>query len=131
MDESATANGAADTGELPVLDCEVLKGIPGFGHGELLERLCVLFLGEGRRQLEQLEVALAMRDAQAARQAAHRMKSSSGAIGARRVAACAERLEQQARNAALPADEAPLTELRRELQAAGEALAALRAEVAA
>ncbi len=127
VDAEHTADGASP----PVLDRSVLRGIPGFGSVALLDRLSDLFLGEGRVQLDHLARALGSADAEAVRQAAHRLKSSSGAIGARRVALCAERLEQQARDAALTTGDAQLAELRRELEAAGEALAALRGEVAA
>lgn len=134
MTKKAESPALVSPGDVPVLDSSVLRSIPGIGNGApspLLERLSTLFVSEGRRQIEQLEQAIGNGDAETVRQAAHRLKSSSGAIGARRIAECAQRIEQDAREGRLSDDGEALRILRQELQLAEASLAALRDETPA
>lgn len=81
----------------PVLDEQLLASIEGFGE-DFLSSLIDTFVEHGTQDLERLRQAVDARDPEGARKAAHRMKSSSANVGARRLSARCADIEKDARS---------------------------------
>ena len=67
------------------------------GDESVIERIINLYLGELEPRMEASRAAIADRDADAAREAAHSLRGSSATLGAARLAELCERLETSAR----------------------------------
>jgi HPt (histidine-containing phosphotransfer) domain-containing protein len=78
-----------------VFDPAVLRDVPGVESGDsaLGRRIVALFKRETEKLLEQIEVALVAGDSSAISAIAHKIKSSSAAVGAMRLSHLAARLE--------------------------------------
>jgi CheY-like chemotaxis protein/HPt (histidine-containing phosphotransfer) domain-containing protein len=81
----------------PVLDEQLLASIEGFGE-DFVRALIDTFVENGSKDLERLRRAVDAGDAESAREAVHRMKSSSANVGARRLSARCADIETAARN---------------------------------
>jgi len=88
--------GSPTAGEALFVPPSVCGGTEGRA---LLRELADLFFAQTPRDLERLSSAIAGRDPVATRRAAHLLKGSCHAFGARRMAACASALEQDAARA--------------------------------
>ena len=97
-----------------VLDHGVLADLDVLGGGdpEFVAELVELFVQQAPRQLSAARAALDVGDRDAVAKAAHTLKSSSGYLGARRLAELCVQLERRARE-----DEADLTRALEELSA--------------
>ncbi|MBK7661613.1 MAG: response regulator [Betaproteobacteria bacterium] len=86
--------------ELPVVDRQVLAAMQRLhrpGSRPLVERLVEIFRRDAPGRLDAIDRAIAEGLAEAVREAAHPLKSSSAALGAKRLAALGARIEQHAR----------------------------------
>jgi HPt (histidine-containing phosphotransfer) domain-containing protein len=83
----------------PIIDRSVLEEIRALdGPGDdLVSEVIGVFLAEGPGQVRSVNEALASRDAAAIQRAAHRLKGSALALGARQLAAIAATVENAAR----------------------------------
>jgi HPt (histidine-containing phosphotransfer) domain-containing protein len=84
---------------LAVLDARVITALRVFGGepGELLQEMLLDFLTEAPSLTTQIERAVKDQAYDAAARAAHRLKGTSGHLGARRLAAVAAEVEVSAR----------------------------------
>ena len=84
---------------LPVLDARVVTSLRFFGGepGELLHEMALDFLAEAPSLLAEVDRGVDVRAYDTVALAAHRLKGSSGHIGARRLAAAAGEIEASAR----------------------------------
>jgi PAS domain S-box-containing protein len=115
--------------ESPVLDREaILRRLEG--DEGLLKELVDLFRGDSVTLLEQVGTALGDGDAEAARRAAHTLKSSLGLFEAHGAARATRRLEEAARSGDLALAEEALKDLQGEIERLRPALAALVPETA-
>jgi len=80
------------------LDPSVLANIHALGRdGDFLRRLANEFAMCAKQDLQRLQMAVAAANAEQTSEAAHRLKGSSGTIGARHFAALCQKLETAAR----------------------------------
>jgi len=93
---------------------------------EFVGELVDIFLAAAPRMLDDLRSALAARDADRFRRAAHSLKSNSNTFGARTLGAMARDLEVNGLDAVIAANSAPLDALASEYSLAAAALKALR-----
>ena len=89
----------APSADVALIDEKQLFSVPGMRNPDsrLLTRMAMLYRREAGASLERMKAAAAAGDADALREAAHRLKSSSGALGARRAFECARGIETAAR----------------------------------
>jgi CheY-like chemotaxis protein len=106
-----------------ILDPDRVAELSGLdGDGEAFRSLATVALGEAADQIAAISAApIAGRGATAVVAAAHNLKSSAAIVGARRLAALADAVEQAARAGSLP-DPPMLSELRSTLAATGQAV---------
>lgn len=107
-EERAAAPSAAGAMVATLIDEVQLFSVPGMrsnGAG-LLTRMTALFRRESASSLASMQAAAASGDAPALRAAAHRLKSSSGALGARLVYERAREIENAARAGRIEFDDA-------------------------
>ena len=85
--------------DAPVLDVAVLDELLVSVQGDrsFVVQLIEAYLGDGKRQLEEIVAAVANADAAALVRPAHTLKSSSATVGAARLASMARSLEHAAR----------------------------------
>jgi HPt (histidine-containing phosphotransfer) domain-containing protein len=94
---------------------ERLYELQGEGDGDLVAELLRMFLRDAPDRLKGLAEAMQTSDAPAVRRLAHSLKGSSGAVGAARMTALCEALEQDAGSS--PSDHAArLVSLEEEFQ---------------
>ncbi|MDY0057544.1 MAG: response regulator [Methyloversatilis sp.] len=108
QDSAAPAARAAGAMAQTLIDDVQLFSVPGMrsnGTG-LMTRMTALFRRESAASLAAMQGAAASGDAPALRAAAHRLKSSSGALGARLVHERAREIENAARSGRIEFDEA-------------------------
>ncbi|WP_232418100.1 response regulator [Methyloversatilis thermotolerans] len=120
----------ASGADIALIDANQLFSVPGIrkaGSG-LLGRMVQLFRSESADGLHAMKMAAGRSDAAALGAAAHRLKSASGSLGARRVYELAKRIELAARQGRCEFDEVLQVGLERALQHTCEALDALRTE---
>jgi HPt (histidine-containing phosphotransfer) domain-containing protein len=98
------------------------------GNPDLWQKVVALFLKESPRLLADVETAIAKQDAGQLQRAAHTLKGSVGALGAKAAFDAAQRLETQAREGDLSHAEEAGRVLRAALQRLGPALSATRVE---
>jgi len=126
---SATAVRAA-TGELPILDrAAMLETVEN--DLELLHQLIEIFLAESSALLAQLRAALRERKREPAERTAHTLKGSVSNFGARRAAAAARAIEDEARENRLDEAERLLPALESEIAQVCQALSQFLSESAA
>ena len=94
---AAPAAATADPGLLEPARIEELRALGRRTGRDLLGNLAALFRQSGAEQLTELRQAFAKLDADAARRAAHTLKSSAGNIGAKEIAGLAQAIEEAAR----------------------------------
>ena len=80
---------------------ERLRALDSDGSGELLDRVVRRYLSSSPELIETLRKELARGNAVGVKEAAHSLKSASGFLGARQVAALCQRLENLARQNAM------------------------------
>jgi HPt (histidine-containing phosphotransfer) domain-containing protein len=96
---------AAQT-DTAALDLEALK-VRCMGNLALVERVLAKFTGQLDADLDELELAIEMHNADQAAQLAHRIKGTAGSVSARHLYENASRAEQRAQDkqlAELPSD---------------------------
>jgi CheY-like chemotaxis protein len=101
-------------GAIAVLDEATLdrvRDLHKLGGPNLLGRMADLYAANSRKLIEEARAALAARDATALLQAAHALKSSSGSVGALKLAELCEALENAGRFAALDGADAMLQKI--------------------
>jgi histidine phosphotransfer protein HptB len=113
----------------PVLDGAALDRLRDSVGDEFVGELVGTFLDDAPVQLAALRAALAEGDAEAARRAAHTLKSNGATFGASGFAETCRRLEEMARDGALAGAEEVLPHAEREYAAVEETLAPMRAPV--
>ncbi|MCG8591230.1 MAG: ATP-binding protein [Proteobacteria bacterium] len=91
------ANGQPDESSLDPSVWEAIAGLDPTGRNDTLARAFRSYLGAAPGLLETLEEAASEEDPEALMRAAHRLRSSSAQVGARRLASLAERLEKLGR----------------------------------
>ena len=89
--------GAAVRRETPCIDWGMLEQVTG-GNRHLERRLFAHFLRVCGEDVDNLSVAVARRDCELARQAAHRLRGASATLGASDLAAVCRHLEHAARD---------------------------------
>jgi HPt (histidine-containing phosphotransfer) domain-containing protein len=109
-----------------VLDAAALDRLRDSVGDEFLAELVGTFLDDAPAQLAALRAALGSGDAEAARRAAHTLKSNGATFGANRFADTCRRLEEIARTGSLAEAEGLLPRAVREYSAAEEALSPMR-----
>ena len=126
---SAKMDGAAgECATARVIDREVinrLRKLTQATRPELLSELIDLFIKDSPARIDRLREALAQDDAVALAQAAHTLKGSSGQIGARRMQALCEIIEERSRAGSVQGAAALLLTLEEEF---GRVCLALEAE---
>jgi HPt (histidine-containing phosphotransfer) domain-containing protein len=80
---------------------DALRGLPSAGGGSLIERVIDVYLLSSAELVTKAEAAARADDGEALRAAAHALKSSSGNVGASRLAALCAQIEKLVRNADL------------------------------
>jgi HPt (histidine-containing phosphotransfer) domain-containing protein len=101
----------------------------GTGQGEsLLRRVLAAFLQDTPRQLTMLHEAIAKRDANAIRKAAHSLKSSSANVGADALAKLFKDMEQMGRSGNTGNAAGLLAQLEREFQSVRQSLSLIMAK---
>lgn len=112
-----------------LIDESILFSVPAMRRraSGLLPRMIVLLHSEAESGLAVMGAAAAAADACALREAAHRLKSASGALGAMRVHALARDIENAARGGYADFDESDRRELEQALQDTFDALEKLNA----
>jgi len=88
----------------PVIDpvpLDAIRNLEQPGHENLLNTIIGMFLEQSVNELAGLRDALGRRSADAIREAAHSLKSSSANVGAMRVSALSYDLEQAGKDGAL------------------------------
>jgi two-component system sensor histidine kinase/response regulator len=121
----ATAPDSA-AGEDPI-DRQALEPILAMeraGRTGLLRRIVGLYLEDAPGGIQALRDAVASREVEAARKAAHGLKSSSANVGALRLSGLCREMEEMARSGDLTAAVAKLQEIEREYERVAAALAA-------
>jgi HPt (histidine-containing phosphotransfer) domain-containing protein len=116
---------SAGVSEGTVIDASViaeLRGLESSADPDFLNRLIDLFTEETPRRLEAVREAAESANAWALGQEAHRLKGSSAHLGARRMAALCEILEEQGRAGSISGAPALLNVLREEFDRVREAL---------
>ncbi len=93
---------------------------------DLLKALCEAFTEEAPELMQQIEAAIATRQASALASAAHTLKGAAGSLGAEQLATAAQELEQRGRNQALDQAADDVKALREKLEGLLEALKQLR-----
>jgi HPt (histidine-containing phosphotransfer) domain-containing protein len=111
----------------PVLDAAALDRLSDSVGDEFLGELVGTFLDDAPVQLAALRDALGEGDAEAARRAAHTLKSNGATFGADGFSETCRGLEELARDGALGGAAELLPRAEREYTAVAEALAPLRA----
>jgi two-component system sensor histidine kinase/response regulator len=96
------------------------------GEPDLIVELIDLYLEDTPHRIAALQESLATTDALSLKRAAHSLKGSSANLGARRVAALCEELEQTASNDSFSKVRALLRELEQEFEHVQQAFAAER-----
>jgi HPt (histidine-containing phosphotransfer) domain-containing protein len=110
----------------PTIDRATFDELKDTAGAEFVFELVDTFLVEGPAMLDDLRRALAAKDADKFRRAAHSLKSNSNTFGARTLGAMARDLEVNGLDAALEASPGALDALAREYSLAAAALKALR-----
>ena len=107
-----------------ILDPTILAGLREVSDGsdDFLAELAQLFLDDSPKRLDTIEVAVARRDGEALRSAAHALKSSAGNLGARGLHAAAAALEMAGSAGDLDAAPEFMADLKREYGRAERAL---------
>jgi CheY-like chemotaxis protein/HPt (histidine-containing phosphotransfer) domain-containing protein len=103
-----------------------LRTLGSAGTGDLLARVVDTYLESSSRLERAIRDAVAVADPVAIARAAHTLKSSSGQVGAARLAGLCKDLEAHGRSGRSAEAEALLPEIWKELEAVREALAAER-----
>ncbi|MBL8483924.1 MAG: response regulator [Rhodocyclaceae bacterium] len=119
--------------DLPILDQEALRSLPGGeapGVSPILQRLIRLYLAEADKLLKEIRNCVAAGDCRTLARLAHKLKSSSGAVGAQRMFRRASDLDDAARAGRLP-DAAAIGVLEADWRAARELLESMLAEALA
>ncbi|MGB7342916.1 MAG: ATP-binding protein [Pirellulaceae bacterium] len=93
-DEASDSPNTSEYSDLRVIDWDACLEIAG-GDKELRDQILVLAISEFPNLYSQLETAIADRDLEASRRLAHTIKGEGRAISADRIAAVAERVEQE------------------------------------
>ena len=110
----------------PTIDRATFDELKDTAGAEFVFELVDTFLVEGPAMLDDLRRALAAKDADKFRRAAHSLKSNSNTFGAHTLGAMARDLEVKGLDAALEASPGALDALAREYSLAAAALKALR-----
>jgi CheY-like chemotaxis protein len=98
--------------EPAVMDRSILRSLArDLGDETVVEQICDLFLSESEPAFDAIGKALATGDAEALRNAAHRLRGSAANVGAVAVASAAGELERLAADARLEATSVPLARL--------------------
>ncbi len=103
------------------VDWQVARNLTG-GSDDLLQELVQMFPEESARHLEAIGEAIAARDAQTLRRSAHTLKGAAGFFGARRLVACALRMEELGAAEDIDAAQAHFDELRSQTAAVAAAV---------
>jgi HPt (histidine-containing phosphotransfer) domain-containing protein len=106
---------------------DAIRAMPGTDGVALMNKVIRAYLDDTPARLAQMKAAVAAGDAEALRKAAHSAKSSSGNVGAERLANLCKELETAGRGGKL--DAAPLL-LERAAEELARALAALESKMA-
>lgn len=107
------------------IDTSVLDGIRALqspGKPDLLKRVIEQYFAEGVRQIDAMRNGFAAGDAAVIRAASHRLKSSSGYLGARVLSEHCAELENICRDGELPADLACISRIQEEYRESSEEL---------
>lgn len=110
----------------PAIDLATFKELQDAAGPEFVAELVDTFLEEAPRMLRDLEGALAARDAEGFRRAAHSLKSNSNTFGAFKLGAQARDLELGGLDHAAQGHPSALVSLSQEYARVGAALAELR-----
>jgi len=97
------------------------------GDEEFMAELIEVFLDDSPGQLDLLRRAVAERDAAAAASSAHRLKGSSGQVGAESLSELCKKLEQESRASNGQDLEALMAKVDQEFQRVRDELSAVRA----
>ena len=117
----------ASPAECPAIDRDAFysfQSIDSDSDRSIVQKIISTFLSDSPQQIAALREDLSRGDANAAQLAAHSLKSSSGFLGAKHLAALSEKLEMLARNNALDEASKALSELESEFERAKTALEA-------
>ncbi|HCH62713.1 MAG: hypothetical protein CL927_01000 [Deltaproteobacteria bacterium] len=110
-----------DLASVPVIDRSLREELDMVGGPQLHPRLVGIFMEDVQAMRTELDAALHIEDAPAAKRIAHRVKGGAAAIGARRVAMVASALESAAREGSLASAQALRPQLDVELDALARA----------
>ena len=110
----------------PTIDRAVFDELKETAGPEFVQELLDTFLADAPLLLDNLRNALATRDADGFRRAAHTLKSNSNTFGARELAAMARELELTGLDAALEATADPIEALAQEYSRVAAELAGMR-----
>lgn len=91
-------SGANEPGSIDHSSLESIRNLKGVGGDTMVTRVVELYLSNSSLLLEDLRTALLERDAEAVRQSAHALKSSSQNVGAFGLATLSQELEEMGRN---------------------------------
>lgn len=108
------------------IDVATFRSLEDAAGAAFVAELATTFFEEAPGMLQALDMALAARDADAFRRAAHSLKSNSLTFGATRLAAMARELEQDALAAVARGDRVSLDALAAEYARVAAAIAGLR-----
>ncbi|MBL8473347.1 MAG: response regulator [Rhodocyclaceae bacterium] len=126
----AAAPALRELTDLPIVDLEALRSLPGGeapGVSPILQRLIRLYLAEADKLLREMGDCAGGEDSRAMARLAHKLKSSSGAVGAQRMFRRASDLDDAARAGHMP-DALAMRALEVEWQAARKLLEGMLVE---
>lgn len=101
----------------PALDARVVDSLRQLGEpgeGDVLAEILGVFVAEAEGRMAAIAAAVASRDAEAVRRAAHALKGAAGTIGATTLEACCRALEELGRNGELQSAPALVEAVQRE-----------------
>jgi HPt (histidine-containing phosphotransfer) domain-containing protein len=110
----------------PTIDLATFKALEETAGADFVKDLVATFLEEAPMMLDDMRGALAARDAEKFRRAAHSLKSNSNTFGALTLGAMAKELELAGLQRALERNPEPLAALVQEYSRVAAALDALR-----
>ena len=98
-EHNGTVRKDLDSIDTASLDC--IRQLKGVGGDEMVRRVVNLYLSNSSMLVEDLRIGLAQGDAEAVRQGAHALKSSSQNVGACELATLSQKLEEMGRSGEL------------------------------
>ena len=103
--------GDTDLDTIDTASLDNIRSLKGVGGARMVKRVVNLYLSNSAMLIEDLRLALSLEDAEAVRQSAHALKSSSQNVGALGLVTLCQRLEEMGRRGELQNTQEQMSEL--------------------